>query len=49
MHGRVLTPKSLRIVCAGLDNDPEKIAIHMPEMLNKFRNEGLFDIHSGTR
>lgn len=28
-HGRVLTPDGLRIICAGLDNDPEKIGIHI--------------------
>ena len=40
LHGRILTPDGLRVVCAGLDNDPEKIGIHMLEMLAKFRNEG---------
>ena len=25
LHGRVITPDGLRIICAGLDNDPEKI------------------------
>ena len=44
LHGRVLTPDGLRVVCAGLDNDPEKIGKHMLEMLAKFRNEGLFDV-----
>ena len=38
LHGRILTPDGLRVVCAGLDNDPEKIGIHMLEMLAKFRN-----------
>ena len=28
---------------AGFDNDPEKIGIHMLEMLAKFRNEGVVD------
>jgi hypothetical protein len=42
--GRILTPDGLRVIYAGLDNDPEKIGIHMLEMLEKFRNEGLFDI-----
>ena len=42
--GRILTPDGLRIICASLDNDPEKIGKHMLEMLVKFRNEGLFDI-----
>ena len=44
LHGRILTPDGLRIICAGLCNDPEKIGIHMLEMLAKFRSEGLFDI-----
>ena len=29
LHGRILTPDGLRIICAGLDNDPEKIGIHI--------------------
>ena len=33
----------LRVICAGLDNDPEKIGIHMLEMLAKFRNEGIVE------
>ena len=41
LHGRILTPDGLRIICASLDNDPEKIGIHMLEMLAKFRNEGV--------
>ena len=41
LHGRILTPDGLRVVCAGLDNDPEKIGIHILEMLAKFRNEGI--------
>ena len=44
LYGRILTPDGLRIVCASLDNDPEKIGKQMLEMLVKFRNEGLFDI-----
>lgn len=43
LHGRILTPDGLRILCAGLDNDPEKIGIHMLEMLAKFRNEGIVE------
>ena len=42
-YGRILTPDGLRVICAGLDNDPEKIGIHMLEMLAKFRNEGVID------
>ena len=38
LHSRILTPDELRVICAGLDNDPEKISIHMLEMLAKFRN-----------
>ena len=44
LNGRILTPDGLRDICAGLDNNPEKIGIHMLEMLAKLRNEGLFDI-----
>lgn len=44
LYGRILTPDGLRIVCASLDNDPERIGKHMLEMLAKFRSEGLFDI-----
>ena len=43
LHGRILTPGSLRIICTGLDNDPEKIGIHILEMLAKFRNEGIVE------
>lgn len=43
LHGRILTPDGLRTICAGLDNDPERIGIHMLEMLAKFRSEGLFE------
>lgn len=32
MHGGILTPDGLRVICADLDNDPEKIGIHMLEM-----------------
>lgn len=44
LYGRILTPDGLRIICAALDNDPEKIGIHMLEVLAKFRNDGLFNI-----
>ena len=43
LHGRILTRGGLRVVCAGLNNDPEKIGKHMLEMLAKFRNEGIVD------
>ena len=43
MYGRVLTPDGLRIICASLDNNPEKIGIHMLEMLAKYRNEGVIE------
>ena len=39
LNGRILTPDGLRVICAGLDNDPDKIVIHMLEMLAKFRSE----------
>ena len=41
IHGRVLTPDGLRVVCDGLDNNPEKIGKHMLEILNNFKNEGV--------
>ena len=44
LHGRILTPDGLRVLCASLDNDPEKIGKHMLEMLAKFRSEGLFNV-----
>ena len=44
LRGRILTPGGLRVICAGLDNNPERIGIHMLEMLSKFRSDGLFDV-----
>ena len=41
LHGRILTPDGLRVICAGLDHDPEKIGIHMLEMPDKFKSEGI--------
>ena len=43
LHGSISTPDGHRVICAGLDNDPEKIGIHMLEMLAKFRNEGIVE------
>ncbi len=40
-NGHVLTPDGLRLICAAYKNDPEKIGIHMLEMLAKFRTEGI--------
>ena len=40
LQGRILIHDGLRVVCVGVDNDPEKIGIHMLEMLVMFRNEG---------
>ena len=39
-----MTPDGIRVICAGLDNDPDKIGTHMLEMVAKFRNEGIYDI-----
>ena len=44
LRDRILTPDGLRVICAGLDNNPERIGIHMLEMLSKFRSDGLFDV-----
>ena len=38
-HGRCLTPDGLRIVCAGLDYDPEKIGRHMLEIHELLRGQ----------
>lgn len=43
LHGRILTPDGFRVICAGLDNDPKKIGIHMLEMLAKFKSEGIVE------
>lgn len=37
LHGRILTPDGPRVICAGLDNDPEKIGKHMLEMLGSVK------------
>lgn len=37
--GRILTPEALRIVCAGLGNNPEKIGQHFLEVLHKFSQQ----------
>ncbi len=41
--GRILTPDGIRLICAAFDNDPQKIGVHMLELLTKYNNEGLFD------
>lgn len=41
VHGRVLTPDGLRVVCEGLNNNPEAIGKHFLEVLTKFQNEGI--------
>ena len=33
LYGRILTPDGLRLICAALDYDPEKIGKHMLEIL----------------
>jgi len=35
-NGRILTPEALRVICAGLGNNPEKIGQHLLEVLHKF-------------
>lgn len=37
IYGRILTPKALRVICESLQNDPEKIGIHMLEMMYKLK------------
>ncbi len=36
-HGRILTPDGLRLICEGLNRDPEAIGKHMLETLAKMR------------
>ena len=43
LHGQLMTPSGLRIICAGFDYDPMKIGTHMLEMLAKFRSEGIVE------
>ena len=43
LYGRILTPDGLRLICAALDYDPEKIGKHMLKMLAKFRNDGIIE------
>ena len=43
IHGRILTPDGLRMVCGSFDNNPEEIGKHMLLMVEKFRSEGLYD------
>ena len=38
-HGRILTPDGLRLICEGLNRDPEAIGKHMLETLAKMRQE----------
>ncbi len=44
-YGRILTPDGLRILCGSFDNDPKEIGKHMLQMVEKFRNEGLYDCY----
>ena len=39
LHGRILTPDGLKMICAANDYDPEKIGQHFLDMLAKLRRE----------
>ncbi len=39
LHGQILTPDGLRLICAAFENDPEKIGKHMLEMNAKLQSE----------
>ena len=39
-NGRILTPDGLRVICEGLNRDPEAIGKHMLEALGQMRNKG---------
>lgn len=38
-NGRILTPDGLRLICDGLNRDPEAIGKHMLETLARIRNK----------
>ena len=38
-NGRILTPDGLRVICEGLNRDPEAIGKHMLETLARFRQK----------
>ena len=42
-NGRILTSDGLRLICAAYNNNPEKIGIHMLEILAKFNGEGIVE------
>lgn len=42
-NGRILTPDGLRVVCEGLNRDPEAIGKHMLETLARMQKEGVFN------
>lgn len=39
-NGRILLPDGLRIICEGLNRDPEAIREHFLEVLAKMQSEG---------
>lgn len=39
LHGQILTPDGLRLICAAFEHDPEKIGEHMLEMNAKLQSE----------
>lgn len=39
-NGRILTPDGLRVICEGLNRDPEAIGKHMLEVLARMQNKG---------
>ena len=39
-NGRILTPDGLRVICEGLNRDPEAIGKHMLEALARMQNNG---------
>ena len=39
-NGRILTPDGLRVICEGLNRNPEAIGKHMLEALARMQNKG---------
>ena len=38
-NGRILTPDGLRVICEGLNRNPEAIGKHMLEVLSRMQNK----------
>lgn len=48
-HGYIWTPDTLRMICAGSNNDPEQIGKQILEMASRLRNEHISHMTSDKR